>query len=99
VSSEFSIDQIKPYLTLFGENVYLQAAGILVSAYIIGKLINLFLGIILHRFANKSQSQLDDQVIRLIRPPVFYSILIISFAIAVKLVFSEGVESGCYPAA
>ena len=92
MSSEFSLDQIKPYLTLFGENVYLQAAGILVSAYAIGKLINLFLGVILHRLANKSQSQLDDQIIRLLRPPVFYSILIISFAIAAKLIFPESVE-------
>jgi len=92
VSTQSNFDQIKPYLTLFGENVYLQAAGILVSAYVIGKLINLFLGIILHRLANKSQSQLDDQIIRLLRPPVFYSILIISFAIAVKLVFTESIE-------
>ncbi|MDH5386817.1 MAG: mechanosensitive ion channel family protein [Gammaproteobacteria bacterium] len=92
MSTQSNFDQIKPYLTLFGENVYLQAAGILVSAYVIGKLINLFLGIILHRLANKSQSQLDDQIIRLLRPPVFYSILIISFAIAVKLVFTESIE-------
>lgn len=95
--SEFSIDQIKPYLALFGENAYLQAAGILISGYVIGKLINFFLSAVLNRLASKSQSKLDDQVIRLLRPPVFYSILIISAAIAVKLVFSEGVESVVIP--
>ena len=95
--SEFSIDQIKPYLTLFGENIYLQAAGILISAYVIGKLINFFLSAVLHRLASRSQSQLDDQVIRFLRPPVFYSILIIAIAIAVKLVFSESIESVVIP--
>ncbi len=95
--SEFSIDQIKPYLALFGENVYLQAAGILVSAYVIGKLINLFLGIVLHRLASKSHSKLDDQIIRMLRPPVFYSILIIAVAIAAKLIFSESIESVVIP--
>ena len=97
MSSEFSIDQIKPYLALFGENVYLQAAGILVSAYVIGKLINLFLGIVLHRLASKSHSKLDDQIIRMLRPPVFYSILIIAVAIAAKLIFSESIESVVIP--
>jgi len=93
VSSELSIDQIKPYLAWFGENVYLQACVILVSAYVIGKLINFFLGAVLHKLASKSQSDLDDQIIRLLRPPVFYSILIIASAVAAKLVFSESIES------
>ena len=97
MSSEFSIDQIKPYLALFGENVYLQAAGILVSAYVLGKLINLFLGVVLQRLASKSQSKLDDQVIRLLRPPVFYSILIIAVSIAAKLIFPESVELVAIP--
>ena len=92
MSSESNIDQIKPYLTLFGENVYLQAAGILITAYIIGKLINLFLGTILHRFASKSQSRLDDQIIRFLRAPVFYSIIIIATVIAAKLIFPVSVE-------
>jgi len=92
LSSESNIDQIKPYLTLFGENVYLQAAGILITAYIIGKLINLFLGTILHRFASKSQSRLDDQIIRFLRTPVFYSIIIIATVIAAKLIFPVSVE-------
>lgn len=90
--SELSIDQIKPYLTLFGENVYLQAAGILITAYVTGKMINLFLGTILHKFANKSKSSLDDQIIRLLQTPVFYSIIIIGSVIAVKLIFPESVE-------
>ena len=93
MSSELSIDQIKPYLAWFGENVYLQACVILVSAYVIGKLINFFLGAVLHKLASKSQSDLDDQIIRLLRPPVFYSILIIASAVAAKLVFSESIES------
>ena len=92
MSSEASIDQIKPYLTLFGENIYLQAAGILITAYILGKLINYFLSTILHRFAIKSQSRLDDQIIRFLRAPVFYSIIIISAVIAAKLIFPESVE-------
>ncbi|MCK5001380.1 MAG: mechanosensitive ion channel family protein [Gammaproteobacteria bacterium] len=91
------MDQIKPYLALFGENVYLQAAGILVSAYVIGKLINFFLGAVLHRLASKSQSKLDDQIIRLLRPPVFYSIIIIAIAVAAKLIFSESIESVVIP--
>lgn len=95
--TELDLDQIKPYLTLFGENVYLQAAGILVSAYVIGKLINFFLGSVLKKLARISQSKLDDQIIRLIRAPVFYSIIIIATVIAIKLVFSETVESVFVP--
>ena len=90
--SESSLDQIKPYLTLFGENVYLQSAGILISAYIIGRFVNLFLDVILHKLASKSQNQLDDQIIRLLRPPVFYSIMIIAAVIAAKLIFSGSME-------
>ena len=92
MSLSSSIDQIKPYLTLFGENVYLQAGGILVSAYVLGKLINLFMGVVLQRLASKSHSKLDDQIIRLLQPPVFYTILIIAIAIAAKLIFPESVE-------
>ncbi|MDH5611367.1 MAG: mechanosensitive ion channel family protein [Gammaproteobacteria bacterium] len=92
MSSQSNFEQIKPYLTLFGENVYLQAAGILVSAYIIGKLINLFLGVILQKLASKSHSKLDDQILRLLQPPVFYTIIIIAVAIAAKLIFPASVE-------
>ena len=97
MSSEFSIDQIKPYLALFGENAYLQAAGILVSAYVIGKLINFFLGVVLHRLARKSQSKLDDQIIRLLQAPVFYSIIIIAVSISAMLVLPEKAEQVAIP--
>ena len=97
MSSELSIDQIKPYLAWFGENVYLQACVILISAYVIGKLINLFLGVVLQKLASKSQSKLDDQIVRLLRPPVFYSILLVGTAIAVKLIFSESIETVVLP--
>lgn len=97
MSLQSSIDQIKPFLTLFGENVYLQATGILVSAYIVGKLINIFLGSVLHRLARHSEGELDDQVIRLLQPPVFYTILIIAVVIAAKLIFPENVERVIIP--
>ena len=90
--SEFSLEKIRPYLELFGENVLLQATGILISAYIAGKLINFILGFVLHRIASKSHSQLDDRIIQLLRPPVFYSILIIAAAIAATLVLPEKIE-------
>ena len=93
MSAEFTIEQIKPYLDLFGENNYLQATGILVSAFIIGKLMNLLLGNILHRLASKSHSKLDDQILRFLRPPVFYSIIIIALAIAATLVLPEKIEA------
>ena len=95
--SEFSIDQIKPYLALFGENAYLQALGVLVSAYIFGKLVNLFISVILHRLAAKTQSKLDDEIIHLIKAPVFYSILIIGAAIASKLILPDKAELVAVP--
>lgn len=97
MSSEFSIDQIKPYLTLFGENAYLQAAGALVSAYIIGKLVNFFISVVLHRLAAKTQSQLDDEIIQLVKAPIFYSIMIIGAAIAARLVLPEKAELVAMP--
>ncbi|MDH5711834.1 MAG: hypothetical protein OEZ15_09255, partial [Gammaproteobacteria bacterium] len=97
MSSEFSIDQIKPYLALFGESAYLQALGILVSAYVFGKLVNFFMSVVLHRLASRSKSQLDDQVIRLLEAPVFYSIIIIGAAIAAMLILSGEVERVVLP--
>ena len=92
MSSEFGIEQIKPYLSLFGENVYLQVLGILVSAYIIGKLSNFLLGSVLRRIASRSSSQLDDQIIHMLRPPVFYSIFIIAAGISATLILPEKME-------
>ncbi|MDH5571978.1 MAG: mechanosensitive ion channel family protein [Gammaproteobacteria bacterium] len=89
--AEFTIEQIKPYLDLFGENAYLQAAGILLSAFIIGKLINFFLGGVLQRLASKSLNTLDDRLLQILRPPVFYTIFIIAAIIAAKLVLPDSI--------
>ncbi|MCW8923903.1 MAG: mechanosensitive ion channel family protein [Gammaproteobacteria bacterium] len=97
MSSETSIDQIKPYLTLFGENAYLQAMGILVCAYVLGKLVNLFLGVVLHRLARRSQSRLDDQIVELLKTPVFYTIVIVGAAIAAMLVLPESADQVALP--
>lgn len=92
MNTEMSIEQIKPYLVLFSENVYLQVAGILISAYIIGKLLNFLLGFVLQRLTSQSQNKLDDQIIEMIRPPVFYSIFVLAAGISAALLLPEKIE-------
>jgi len=85
--------QLKPFLQLFGENSYLQAAVIIICGYLLARIFNWSLTSIICRLAHRSQTKLDDRFIELIRSPVFYSILIIAASIAVNLALEGKAET------
>ncbi|MCW9024825.1 MAG: mechanosensitive ion channel family protein [Gammaproteobacteria bacterium] len=87
------IEQLKPYLTLFGENTYLQAIVVLFAGLFLGKLVNYLLSNIIHRLARISQTHLDDKLLELIRPPVYFSVILVAATIAVSLAFSGQIQT------
>lgn len=87
------IEQIQPYLTFFGTSTYLQAIVVLSAGLLLGKFINFVLSSVLHKLVSHSQNQLDDRLLEIIRPPAFYSIILISASIACSLIFNEAINT------
>ena len=82
-------DQIETYLKLFSDNPYYQAAIAILIGLILSKLINGLFSRIMIRFAKRTQSKLDDNIILISRPALFYSVLLISLNVAANIVFEE----------
>jgi MscS family membrane protein len=81
--------QIETYLKIFSDNPYYQAAIIVLIGLILSKLINGLFSRVILRFANKTKSNLDNNIILISRPALFYSVLLISMSIAANIIFGD----------
>ena len=89
--------QILEYLKLFSDNPYYQAAIVILVGLVLAKLVNIVFIRVMLNFAKRTNSNLDDQLIGLVRSPVFYSILLISLAIASNIAFGEQTQGVIFP--
>lgn len=85
--------QLKPFLQLFGENLYLQAVIIILCGYLLARIFSWSLTSIIYKFAHRSRTTLDDRFVELIRSPAFYSILLLTISIATSLILDGKMEN------
>ena len=89
-------EQIQAYLQIFSDNPYYQAAIVVVLGLIVAKIINVIFTRIILRIAHKTKSVIDNQLIHITRPALFYSTLLVSLAIAANIALSESSETIAY---
>jgi small-conductance mechanosensitive channel len=65
-------------------NPIFQSVLIVLGAIIVAKITYIVFTRIFKRFVDKTQTNLDDQILQLLHRPIFYSILFIGFSVAVK---------------
>jgi len=89
----FNNAQLQNFLHLFSDNPYYQACIVLLLGLILAKLINHLMANVVMKIAQQTRSHLDNQVILITRPTLFYSILLIALAIATHIVATAATEA------
>ena len=84
--------QLQEFLQFFSDNPYYQAAIVVLLGLIASRIINGIFSRIMLRIANRTHSQIDNQVILITRPALFYSVQLVALAIANNIVFSDQTE-------
>jgi small-conductance mechanosensitive channel len=82
-------EQLLGYLQLFSDDPYYQAAIVVVAGLIIARLINIIFVRVITRIADRTHNLLDNQLIDVVRSPLFYTVLLVSLGIAANLAFGE----------
>ena len=85
-------EQIQQWLTLISDNPYFQAAIIMLAGLIAARIINIIMRRVLMHIASKTRSQLDNQLIVISRPALFYSVLLIALSIAGNLLLEKSAQ-------
>jgi MscS family membrane protein len=88
----FNSTQLQSFLQLFSDNPYYQACIVLLLGLVMAKVFNHLMANLVMKIAQRTRSHLDNQVIHITRPTLFYSILLISIAIATHIVASTASE-------
>jgi len=76
------IQQVQSLAELIGPNVYLQALVIAVGFIALGKFADWLLSRMIGRFAQRSQTDIDDRLIDLVHRPIFLSFVLLGLALA-----------------
>ena len=85
--------RIQPLLDLLGSNPWLRAAVVAIVSFLVAWLLTGLLVALLRRLVRKTSFAFDDQLVEIIRPPLFYMLLMIGWSIAVRLTpWSEAVQ-------
>lgn len=79
------IASLRPFIELFGGNLWLQGLAAIVVTFTVASLITWLLFKLLRRITNRTQFLIDDQIVLLLRPPVYYTLLVsgISYGLSV----------------
>lgn len=70
-------------------NPWIQSASIVLSAFVLASIIHLFLNIFVRRFAAKTKTDLDDQILEIIIKPIYLIMILIGLNIAARTVESQ----------
>ncbi len=76
---------IQPWLDMLGTNPWLKAGVVAVIAFAAAYILTGVLKAILKRLVKKTSFAFDDKLVAIIRPPLFYMLLMIGLSIAVRL--------------
>ena len=80
---------ILEYLELFSDNPFYQAAIVVLLGFIFAKIMDGVFTKLILRIADKTKSTLDNNIIHISRPALFYSILLITFTFASNIILPE----------
>jgi len=79
------LDYFRPVIELVGDNNYLQALTAIVVAFAIANLISFVISKIIGTLASKTHSKLDDVIARLLRFPVYWTVIQLGLLVALNL--------------
>ena len=80
---------LRPYLSLFGDNAWLQAAIIMVASLLLAWIFNRFISTALRNLVARTRFKFDDHLIDHLHNPTFTSVILIGIALAVNLLKIE----------
>ncbi len=88
------VASLQPILKLFGNNAWLQGMAAILVTFTVASLITWVLFKLLRRVATRTALQIDDQIVVLLRPPVYYTLLVggISYGLSV-MPLADSVET------
>jgi len=75
-------NRIAEMMSFADGNSWLQAGIVAVATIIIAYFLTLFLSRILSNIANRTSVDFDDELVRILRPPIFYTLLMFGLMIA-----------------
>jgi small-conductance mechanosensitive channel len=78
------IDRVQSWAELIGPNIYLQAAVIAVAFVLTGKVAVFVISKIAAQIVSRSRTKLDDEVVALLRRPVFITFVLTGLAMATR---------------
>ncbi len=70
------IASLKPVIELFGDNAWLQGIVAILLTFTIASLITWIIFKLLRRVTTRTKFDIDDQIVVLLRPPVYYTFLV-----------------------
>lgn len=70
------IASLSPIIELFGDNAWLQGVAAILITFTVASFITWILFKVLRRIASHTKLGIDDQVVVLLRPPVYYTLLV-----------------------
>jgi len=79
------MDYFRPIIELVGDNNYLQALTAIVVAFAIANVISFIISKIFGTLASKTSSKLDDAIARLLRLPVYWTVIQLGLLVALTL--------------
>ena len=76
---------LAPYLGFLGENPWLQATVVIFVSLVIAWIFDRFISALLSRATAKTPFQFDDYLVRFLRGPIYFSVILIGLVLAVNL--------------
>lgn len=96
------VASLKPVIQLVGNNRWLQGIAAVLITFTVASLITWILFKLLHHLTSKTRLTMDDQIVVLLRPPVYYTFLaggisyglsLMPLSASVQLIATRGIQS------
>ena len=88
---QFIHSSLKPILQLFSTNPILQGSTVIFLTLIGASFFTWIAFLIVRKFTKRTRMELDDQIVKILKIPIYYSLLMSGFSVGIKLMnFSGG---------
>ena len=78
-------DYLQPILQFFDNQPWVQGGAVLLITFLVASVVSWVIFRILKILTSKTKSYLDDRLLVIARPPIYYSLVITGFSTAVKI--------------
>lgn len=76
---------VTPFLTFFGDNLYTQAALVIVLSFLVASIFKYVLIVGLKALISRIHVDLDGSFLHLLHTPIYYSLLLMGFSSAASI--------------